>query len=58
MTQDTFTPLLLRSQDNLDSICVCLHGNELFQTGLCSFEVVAGGLGGGGQFQVGGYAWF
>ena len=29
-------------------ICVFLHGYELFQTDLCSFELVAGELGGGG----------
>ena len=28
-----------------DSICVFLHGYELFRTGSSSFELVAGGLG-------------
>ena len=31
---------------NFDSICVLLHGCELFWTGSCSFELVAGGIGG------------
>ena len=57
-TQDAFTALPLRSQGNFDSICIYLHGYELFRTGLCSFELVAGGLGGGGQFQLGGWGWF
>ena len=32
---------------NLVSICVFLHGYELFRTGLSKFELVAGGLGRG-----------
>ena len=43
---------------NFDSICVFLHGYELFRTGSCSFELVAGGLGGCGYFWVGGCRWF
>ena len=31
-----------------DSICVFLHEYELFWTGSCSFELIAGWLGGGG----------
>ena len=46
--QDAFTPLPLRTQGNFDSISVFLHGYELFWTGSCSFELVAGGVGGGG----------
>ena len=59
--QDAFTSLPLRSSGNFDSICLCLHGYELFRTGLCSFERVAGGLEGDGQFWVmvlGGCGWF
>ena len=33
---------------NFDSICVFLHGYELFWTSSCSFELVADGLGGCG----------
>ena len=33
---------------NFDRICVFLHGYELFRTGSCSFELVAGKLGGCG----------
>ena len=33
---------------NFDSICVFLHGYELFRTSSCSFELVADGLGGCG----------
>ena len=47
--QGAFTSLPLRSEGNFDGICVFLHGYELFWTGLCSFELVTGGLGGGGQ---------
>ena len=43
---------------NFDSICVFLHGYELFRIGACSFELVAGGLGGCGYFWVGGCGWF
>ena len=43
---------------NFDSICVFLHGYELFRTSSCSFELVAGGLGGCGYFWVGGCGWF
>ena len=32
---------------NFVSICVFLHGYELFRTGLSKFELVAGGLGRG-----------
>ena len=49
--QDTCAPLPLRSRDNFDSICVCLHGHELFRIGLCSFKLVVGRLGGGGGFR-------
>ena len=56
--QDAFTPLPLRLQGNFDSICVFLHEYKLFWTGSCSFELVAGWLGGGGQFWVGGCGWF
>ena len=52
--QDAFTSLTIRSQGNFDSICVCLHEYELCRTGLCSFELVAGGLGCGGQSWVSG----
>ena len=45
--QDAFTSLSLPSQSNFDSICICLHGYELFRTGLCSFELFAGELEGG-----------
>ena len=34
--------LSLRSSDNFDTICVFLHGYKLFQTGSCSFKLVAG----------------
>ena len=47
-TEDAFTSLPLRSQGNFDNICVSLHEYELFRIGLCSFELVAGELGGGG----------
>ena len=33
---------------NFDSICLFLHGYELFWTSSCSFELVADGLGGCG----------
>ena len=52
--QDAFTSLTIRAQGNFDSICVCLHEYELCRTGLCSFELVAGGLGCGGQSWVSG----
>ena len=29
---------------NFDSICMLLHGYELFQTSSCSFRLVAGGF--------------
>ena len=44
--------------DNFDSICVFLPGYELFRTGSCSFEFVAGGLGGCRYFWEGGCGWF
>ena len=43
---------------NFDSICVFLHGYELFRTNSCSFELVAEGLGGCGYFWVAGGGWF
>ena len=43
---------------NFDSICPLLNGYELFQTGSCSFELVAGGFGGCRWFWVAGYGWF
>ena len=46
--QDVFTPLPLLAWGNSDSISVFLHGYELFWTGSCSFELVAGGLSGSG----------
>ena len=52
--QDAFTSFTIRAQGNFDSICVCLHEYELCRTGLCSFELVAGGLGCGGQSWVSG----
>ena len=33
---------------SFDSICLFLHRYELFRTGSCSFDLVAGGLGGCG----------
>ena len=45
--QDALTLLSLRSSGNFDTICVFLLGYELLQTGSFSFELVAGGLGGG-----------
>ena len=45
--QDALTLLSLRSSGNFDTACVFVHGYELFQAGSCSFELVAGGLGGG-----------
>ena len=54
--QDAFIPLPLMG--NFDSICVFLHGYELFQTSSCSFELVAGGLSGCGYFWMGGCGWF
>ena len=30
---------------NFDSICMFLHGYELFRTGSCSFQLVSGGFG-------------
>ena len=59
--QDAFIPLLLQSYSNLVSpcsICVFLHGYELFLTGLCSFKLVVGELGGCGQFRMGGFGQF
>ena len=43
---------------NFDSICVLLHGYELFQTGSCSFELVVGGFDGCRWFWVAGSGWF
>ena len=43
---------------NFDNISVVLHGYELFQTGSCSFELVAGGFGGCRWFWVAGCGWF
>ena len=40
--QDPFIPLSLQALGNFDSVCIFLHGYELFQTGSCSFELVAG----------------
>ena len=59
--QDAFITLLLQSYGNLVSpcsICVFLHGYELFLTGLCSFKLVVGELGGCGQFRMGGCGQF
>ena len=39
-------------------ICVFSHGYELFRTGSCSFELIVGELGDGGQFWVGVCGWF
>ena len=52
--QDAFIPLPLQSYGNFDSICMFLHGYELFRTDQCSFELVVGGLGGCEQFRMGG----
>ena len=45
---------------NFDSIFMFLHGYELLRTGLCSFELVAGGISGCRWFQVvlDGFRWF
>ena len=56
--QDAFFTLPLQSQGNFDSIWVFLHEYELFWTGSCSFELIAGWLGGGGQFSMSGCGWF
>ena len=39
-------------------ICVFLHGYELFRTGSCNFQLVAGELGGSGSFWMGSCGWF
>ena len=56
--QDAFIPLPLQSYGNFDSICLFLHGYELFRTGSYSFELAVGGLGGCGQFSKGGCGQF
>ena len=56
--QDVFTPLPLPVILIVSEMDLNLLGFELFRTGSCSFELVAGGLGGCGYFWGGGCGWF
>ena len=48
--EDVFTPLPLRVILIVSEMDLNLLGFELFRTGSCSFELVAGGLGSCGYF--------
>ena len=63
--QDVFTPLPLPVILIVSEMDLNLLGFELFRTGSCNFELVAGGLGGCGYFLggwlrmvLGDFRWF